>query len=134
MKKMTMKQFMYYLKASNIGYLDPTEEGKRQGVDVTNAVKEIDMSLISDIQKYIELSEYIKKSCGRAVGIPEELEGQISADQSVSNTNNTIIQSSNVIEPLFDVHNNVKRHLLRSLLEININNTDNTSQIRIGKI
>jgi len=25
------------------------------------------MSLISDIQKYIELSEYIKKSCGRAV-------------------------------------------------------------------
>ena len=114
---MTMKQFMYYLKASNIGYLDPTEEGKRQGVDVTNAVKEIDMSLISDIQKYIELSEYIKKSCGRAVGIPEELEGQISADQSVSNTNNTIIQSSNVIEPLFDVHNNVKRHLLKSLLE-----------------
>jgi len=38
---MTMKQFMYYLKASNIGYLDPTEEGKRQGVDVTNAVKEL---------------------------------------------------------------------------------------------
>lgn len=114
---MTMKQFMFYLKASNIGYLDPSEEGKKTMGDVTNSVKEIDMSLVSDIQKYIELSEFVRKSCGRAIGIPEELEGQISPDQSVSNTNNTIAQSSNVIEPLFELHNNVKRHLLTALLE-----------------
>lgn len=114
---MTMKQFMYYLKASNIGYLDPSEEGKKSMADVTNSVKEVDMSLISDIQKYIELSEYTRKSCGRAMGIPEELEGQISPDQSVTNTNNTIVQSSNVIEPYFDLHNVVKRHILTALLE-----------------
>lgn len=114
---MNMKQFMYYLKASNIGYLDPTEEGKKILGDVTSAVKEIDMSLVSDIQKYIELSEFIRRSCGRAMGVPEELEGQISPDQSVSNTNNTIVQSSNVIEPYFELHNSVKKNLLKALLQ-----------------
>lgn len=115
---MTMKQFMYYLETSGIGYLDPTEEGKRaNNGDVTNAIKEVDMSLISDIQKYIQLGEYIQRACGVALGVPPELEGQISPDQSVSNTNNTILQSSNVIEPLFDVHNNVKKNILKALLE-----------------
>ena len=114
---MNMKQFMYFLETSHIGYLDPTEEGKRQNADITNAVKEVDMSLVSDIQKYIQLGEYIQQACGNALGVPSELEGQISQDQSVSNTNNTILQSSNVIEPLFDVHNMVKRNILRALLQ-----------------
>lgn len=111
------KQFMHYLKVNNLGFLDPSEEGKKISGDVTNAVKEIDMSLVSDIQKYQAIAEYIKQACGKAVGVPDELEGQISADQSVGNTNNTIVNSSNVIEPIFELHNVVKRNLLSALLQ-----------------
>lgn len=111
-----LEKWMHYFTANKIGFLNPNEEGNRN-IDITNAAKEIDMSLASDIEKYIQLAEYIERRCGESVGITKQIEGQIGRDEAVSNTRTAIIQSSNIIEPFFEVHNNVKRNVLQALIE-----------------
>src|SRR6187402_198258 len=113
----TLEKWMYYLETSKIGWMNPNEEGNKGSTDVTNAVKEIDMSLASDIQKYISLAEYIERRCGESVGITKAIEGQIASDDAVRNTQQAITQSVNILEPYFETHNNIKKNVLQALIE-----------------
>lgn len=113
----SLEKWMHYFTANNIGFMDPNEEGNRNA-DITQAAKEIDMSLASDIQKYIQLAEYIERRCGESVGVTKQIEGQIDANEAVRNTQQAIVQSSNILEPYFEVHNNVKRNVIQTLIEV----------------
>lgn len=113
---LSTEKWMHYFTANKIGFMDPKEEGNRNS-DITQAAKEIDMSLASDIQKYIALAEYIEKRCGESVGITRQIEGQLEPRDAVRNTQQALIQSANILEPYFEVHNNIKRNVLQSLIE-----------------
>lgn len=114
----SLEKWMHYFEASKIGWMDPNEEGNKGNTDISTAAKEIDMSLASDIQKYIQLAEYIERRCGESVGITKTVEGQIGANDAVSNTQQNIVQSANILEPYFELHNNVKRNVLQALIEV----------------
>ena len=111
-----VEKWLYMLEANKLGLLNPNEEGNR-GADIASAVKEVDMSMVSDIQKYIQLLEYIEKRCGESVGITKQVEGQISSQDAVRNTQQALIQSANILEPYFEVHNNIKRNVLQILID-----------------
>lgn len=111
-----IEKMLYFFESSGILFMNPAEEGNR-GLDVTNMVKEIDMSLASDIQKYINLLEYINKQCGDSVGINRQMEGSISPTEAVTNTKQNIVQGSHMIQPYFELHNIVKGNVLQALLE-----------------
>lgn len=111
-----MSKWLYYADALKIGFMNPNEEGNKD-IQLTNAVKEVDLSLISDIQKYISLAEYIEQKCGRVVGITPELEGQTSPNALVGNTSQNISMASNILEPYFNLHDIVKKNVLTDLLE-----------------
>jgi hypothetical protein len=111
-----MEKWLYYAEALKIGWVDPSEEGNK-GIDVTNMAKEINMSLMSDIQKYIELADYIDSQCGKSVGITESLLGQVQAREAVGNSRQNAVASSNILEPYFDLHNHVKRNVLQAMVE-----------------
>lgn len=116
-----LKKFLYYLDALNIGFLNPNEEGNRKNgnqSDVSNSVKEVDMSLISDIKKYIDLASYIEDRCRRALGLSPEMEGIIDANNAVTNTKQSIIQSNYILEPYFQLHSQVKLNVLQSIVEV----------------
>jgi hypothetical protein len=113
---LSLEKWMHYFSANKIGFMDPTEEGNKSS-DITQAAKEIDMSLASDIQKYISLAEYIERRCGESVGITKQIEGQIGSNEAVSNTRTAISASANILEPYYELHNNVKRNVLQSLIE-----------------
>jgi len=110
-----LKKWMYYAEAMKIGWVDPSEDGNR-GLDVTNMAKEVNMSLISDIQKYVELAGYIEEQCGKSVGITDSMVGQIGSNEAVSNTKQNIQQNSYILEPYFDLHNHVKKNVIEALL------------------
>lgn len=112
-----LEKWMHYFTANKIGYLDPNEEGNKNA-DITQAAKEIDMSLASDIQKYIELANYVEQRCGDSVGITRQIEGQIGPYDGAETTQIAVSSSTNVLEPYFEIHNNVKKNALTSLLEI----------------
>lgn len=114
---LSMEKWMHFFTVNNIGIVDPTEEGKRVGGDVGSNVKEVDMSLASDINRYIELAMYIEQRCGQAMGVSPQTEGQIGQYESVGSVQTAIAGTANVLEPLFDLHNHVKRNVLAKLLD-----------------
>ena len=111
-----IEKWLYYAEALKIGWVNPNEEGNK-GLDVTNMAKEINMSLISDIQKYIELAQYVEEMCGRSVGITDPVLGQIAPSEAVTNSQANLTQNSYILEPYFDLHNSVKKEILQALIE-----------------
>ena len=85
--------------------------------DVNAIAKVIDLSTASDIGKYIELAERIKQECGEAMGVSRQMEAQLGPEDAVSNTRQSLIQSSYILEPFFNLHNRIKKNVLTALIE-----------------
>lgn len=109
-----MDKWLYFMDTLKIGFMDPTNELG----DVSTSSKELDLSMMADIKKYVELADYIEQKCGRAIGVTPEIEGQIANSAAVGNTEQNINMVSNILEPYFNMHERVKRNVLTSLLEI----------------
>ena len=110
-----MKKWKYFFESSPFMWYDPNEEGA--GIDASNIAKEINLSLISDINKYVELAEYIRVQAGKSVGITDQVEGDIGAYEGKANVQQGLIQSSHILEPYFQLHAMVKKNVLSGLLE-----------------
>lgn len=111
-----MKKFLYFMEANHLAVLNPSEEGNKSAADVTNLVKEIDMSLVSNIMNYIQIGEYIEKKCGDSIGVTSQMEGQIASNDAVTNTRQNLVQSSYIVQPYFNFHNNIKKNCLQALI------------------
>jgi hypothetical protein len=110
-------KWLYFFEANSIGFLNPKEEGNKTASDVTTLVKEVDMSLVSTIDSYIKIAEYIEAKCGAAIGVTKTMEGAIGPTDAVTNTKQNLIQSNYIIRPYYELHNQVKRNILQGLIE-----------------
>lgn len=113
---MDIKKWQYFFESTPFMWYDPNEEGTSYA-DANTVAKAIDLSLVSDIQKYIEIAEYLRTQAGKSVGITEQVEGQIGPNEAVRNTQQSLAQSSNILEPYFELHSHVKRNVLQALIE-----------------
>lgn len=111
-----IKKWQYFMESTPYMWYDPSEEGTGYA-DVNTVAKVIDLSLVSDIQKYMEIAEYLRTQCGRSVGISDQVEGQIGPNDSVGGTRTALIQSSHILEPYFELHSYLKRNVLQALIE-----------------
>lgn len=116
--KIDVNKFLYFMEANKIAFYSNTEEGMRnQNLDAGSIAKEIDMSLASDIMKYINMAEYIETKCGASIGVTKAMEGAIGPTDAVTNTKQNLIQASHIIKPYFILHNVVKGNVLNQLLK-----------------
>lgn len=113
---MDMKKWQYFMESTPYMWYDPQEEGNSYA-DANSIAKVIDLSVASDMNKYIEIAEYLRTQAGRSVGITDAVEGQIGPNDAVSNTNQNLIQSSHILEWYFDTHSHTKRNVLQALIE-----------------
>jgi hypothetical protein len=111
-----IEKWQYFLESTPYMWYDPNEEGTSYA-DANTVAKVIDLSLVSDIQKYIEIAEYLRLQAGKSVGITEQVEGQIGPNDAVRNTQQSLIQSSHILELYFELHNHVKKNVMQALLE-----------------
>jgi len=111
-----IKKWQYFFESTPFMWYSNDEEGSKYQ-DANSIAKQIDMSLVSDISKYMEIAEYLEKKCGKSVGIPDEVIGDISPSAEVGNTRQQIASVSNILEPMFNLHTQVKRNVLQALLE-----------------
>lgn len=111
-----IEKWQYFFEATPFMYYDPQEEGNNYA-DANTVAKVIDLSMVSDIQKYIDIAEYLRTQAGRSVGITDQVEGQIGPNDAVSNTRQNLVQSSHILEMYFELHNYVKRNVLQAILE-----------------
>lgn len=116
---LSVEQFLYYLDTLHIGFLNNnTKEGDRAvPFNVGEAVKEIDRSASSDIQKYQQLLEWLDIKCGESVGMMPQLLGQIQQNEAVNNAQGAVNNSINTLEHYFYYFNEFKKNVLLGLVE-----------------
>lgn len=81
-----------------------------------NQITALDLTMSQVIGEYIQLMDKIEQLAGTISGITEQRQGAVSASELVGNVERSVVQSSHITEPLFWVHNQVKRHVLNMLL------------------
>lgn len=111
-----VEKWQYFFESSPFMWYSTDEEGMSQA-DVNTIAKTIDLSLASDINRYIELAEYLEQKCGKSVGITDSVLGQTSASKSVTNNEQDLIQTSHILEPYYALHDRVKVNVLNALLD-----------------
>lgn len=118
----TPERWMHYLSSVGVNFINPYEEGwnivGREGGKPAsfNQITALDLTMSNVIAEYIQLMDKIEQLAGTISGITEQREGSISTHELVGNVERSVIQSSHITEPLFWVHNQVKRHALTMLL------------------
>lgn len=109
-------EWLQYLSVSKVGFLDTTQDISPVGTD-PQYWKSVNLSNNADIQKYISLLEYCEQRCLRTIGSNENRVGTVTPYETVTNNQQKLIQSSNITEPEFYMHNIVKEEALTALLE-----------------
>ena len=114
---MDMKTWQYYAKSTPYMWYNPEEEGMQNG-DVNQVAKVLDLSLASDIAKYLNMAGVIEQQCGKSVGITDPVLGETNTSERVTNNQQNLIQTSYILEPYYYLHNEVKKNCLQALLDV----------------
>lgn len=112
-----IEKWQYFFESSPFMWYNPDQEGMTSQ-DVNTIAKTMDLSLISDINKYIELLEFLDQKCGKSVGVTDPVLGQTAVSESVGNNQQNLIQTSLILEPYFDLHASIKKNVMNSLLNV----------------
>lgn len=116
------KQWAHYLSALGVNLINPYEEGwdiKRGGAAASfNQFSSIDLTMANVIQGYIMLLAKIESMVGEISGISQQRQGSISTNELVGNVERAIVQSSLITESLFWQHNQVKKRVMQTLLDV----------------
>jgi hypothetical protein len=84
---------------------------------VNTVAKVLDMSLVSDIAKYMQMLESIEAQAGKSIGVTGPVLGQTATSEKVGVNNQNLIQTGHILEPYFTYHDKVKKNVLSALLE-----------------
>ena len=115
----TVERWMHYLSSVGVSFINPYEgnEGGIQGRPAQfNQFQSMDLTMSNVIAEYIQLMDKIEQLAGTISGITDQRQGAISTSEMVGNVERSVVQSSHITEPLFWVHNQVKRHVMNMLL------------------
>lgn len=107
-------KWQYFFESTPFMWYNSSQEGYQ---DANTLAKVMDMSLISDIDKYINLAEYIRQQAGRSIGINDQMSGEIETRAAVNNVKQGIVMGTNILQPIFELHACVKRNILQALIE-----------------
>lgn len=118
----TPDRWLHYLSSVGVNFINPYEEGwnipGREGGRPAsfNQITALDLTMTNVISEYIQLMDKIEQLAGTISGITEQRMGEISTRELVGNVERSVVQSSNITEPLFWTHNQCKRRALNMLL------------------
>ena len=118
----TPDRWMHYLSSVGVNFINPYEEGwnipGREGGKPAqfNQITALDLTMSQVIGEYIQLMDKIEQLAGTLTGITQQRMGEITTSELVGSVERAVIQSSNITEPLFWVHNQCKRRALNMLL------------------
>jgi len=115
------QKWLYYLDTIGIAFINSFEEGTGANAGRTsqfNQFQAIDMSLARVVDQYVMMLNKVEDMVGEISGVSRQRQGEISTSELVGNVERSVVQSSNITEPLFFLHNEVKRRVLTNLLEV----------------
>lgn len=116
-----LEQWMYYFDSVGIAFINSFEEGSGNlgagKASTFNQFTAVDMSLSQSVGQYIGILNKIEEQCETLMGVSRQRQGAISSNETVGGVERAVVQSSNITEPIFYMHNEVKKHVLTHLIE-----------------
>lgn len=115
-------KWMHYLSALGVAFINPYDEGwdipGREGGRPAsfNGFTTWDLTMGNVIAQYIQLLDKIEAMASELSGVTPQRQGAISSTELVGNVERSVIQSAHITEPLFWMHNQVKKQALLMLL------------------
>lgn len=115
-------KWMHYLNALGVAFINPYDEGwdipGREGGRPAsfNGFTTWDLTMGNVIAQYIQLLDKIEAMVSELSGVTPQRQGAISSTELVGNVERSVIQSAHITEPLFWMHNQVKKQALLMLL------------------
>lgn len=118
-QEIDLEKWLYYFKENDIAWFSSAEPGMKysQNKDARSIFSTEDLSLASDIQKYISLLEFIDVRAGDIIGVPRALQAKTDPDMPVRNMQQNISQSANILEPFLRIHDLFKNNLLLYMVD-----------------
>lgn len=120
----SMDKWLYFLRKDGIAIVDSFKEGnkgqsqgKMIGTMNNGSGKPVDMSQADVINQYSSLLIYLKASLQDLSGVSDQRKGAVSASETASGIERSVVQSSHITQELFAIHDNVKKRLIECLLE-----------------
>lgn len=117
-----VEKWFYYMKEMKVAFINSFEEGKKgvsQGkMSNFNQFSQVDLSLANSVQQYINYLQLIEQQIYSVSGVNPQSLGAIKQDEAVSNVQQATTQSALITQYLFDAHQEVKRRLYTSLIEV----------------
>lgn len=113
--ELDVHKWLHYLKTMNIGIVNLNEEGnKGMPTNINSYVSQIDMSMSNDIQRYIQLAQYIEQMCGETIGITKQ---DIQASEQLTLQTGKA-QNTSVLDSYFQTHRDIKKRVLQQMIEV----------------
>ena len=118
-----VNKWMHYLSALGVNFVNPYDEGwdipGREGGKPSqfNQITAVDLTMANVIDQYINLMSKIENMISEISGVSPQREGAIASNELVGNVTRAVVQSANITEPLFWLHNQVKKHAVTMLLD-----------------
>lgn len=104
-KEMDLEQVIYYMEQTDYYFYSSLEGSDQPGASQRPGIDNaIDMSSLNDVLGYIQILDYIDMQIGEVAGVTRPREGQTTAYEAVTNAQQSILQSSNITEILFNSH------------------------------
>ena len=118
---MDLDKWLYYFDTVGIAWVNSFEEGhgKFAGqVSSFNQFTGVDLALSQAVGQYINVMDKIEAMASDLIGVTRQRMGAISSTETVGGVERSVQQSSHVTEPIFYLHNEVKKNVLSQLIEV----------------
>ncbi len=113
-----LEKTLYYLEEMDIHFINPMQNAEEPGFANKSNITDVwDRSNAQHILNYVNLMSFIDSEIGEAAGVTKQREGSVGTYEAVTNTQQSIMQSSHITEIYFYKHNKLWETVLNSLVE-----------------
>lgn len=112
-----MEMVLYYQRQGiNFYNSEETSEGTQSMTTRGGTMPPLDASTSQDLMNLAQVADWLDIQIGDAIGITKPREGQINANTNVSDNQQSIVQSANITEIYFHIHNQFWKEVMHSYL------------------
>lgn len=118
----TQDEWFYYMTQMGIILEDPFTEANSDGnnanlAQLSRGAKDINLENSQYISQHIQMMQYLDEQCGRISGVTMQREGQVSSSETLGGVERSVMQSNNITEKYFSLHDNTKLRAMSVILE-----------------
>ena len=115
---MDLDKWMYYFDNVGINFINSHEESKKGKTASFNQFQEHDLSLSNVVGEYMKVIEKLESLIELMMGVNAQSQGQTNPYETAGGVSAAISQAGLVAEPMFFIHDEVKRDVLKQYVEV----------------